>query len=123
MSRKSKPEIPEILPPTNDWVFKLLFGDERNKDNLIALLKSFVELPDEEFELIFLDTHLKPEAEDDKLGILDVKVKTRSGKIVNVEIQIKPKRDIIRKGTQESDKADSCALHCVPRLSTNPNCL
>jgi predicted transposase/invertase (TIGR01784 family) len=78
--------IPEILPPASDWVFKLLFGDERNKDNLINLLKTFIELPNEEYELIFLDPHLKPEAEDDKLGILDVKVKTKSGRILNIEI-------------------------------------
>ena len=28
----------EILPPTNDWIFKLLFGDERNKSMLVNLL-------------------------------------------------------------------------------------
>jgi hypothetical protein len=28
---------PPILPPTNDWVFKLLFGDERHKENTVAL--------------------------------------------------------------------------------------
>ena len=43
----------EILPPTDDWIFKLLFGDERNKSILIDLLKSFVELPEEEYELTF----------------------------------------------------------------------
>jgi hypothetical protein len=26
----------EILPPTNDFVFKLLFGDERNKSMGLA---------------------------------------------------------------------------------------
>jgi hypothetical protein len=56
--------IPEILSPTDDWIFKLLFGDERNKSMLIDLLGSFVELPKEEFELTYLDTHLKPESED-----------------------------------------------------------
>jgi hypothetical protein len=66
----------EILPPTNDFVFKLLFGDDRHKSILIAMLKSFVNLPDEEFELVFLDTYLKREHEEDKMGILDVKVKT-----------------------------------------------
>jgi len=89
--------IPEILPPTDDWVFKLLFGDKRNESILIDLLKSFVELPDEEFELIFLDTHLKPEFKDDKLGIVDVKVKTKTGKIINIEVQVKPKKDIWRR--------------------------
>ena len=70
---------PEILPPTDDWIFKLLFGDERNKSMLINFLSSFVELPQEEYELTFLDTSLKPEADDDKLGIVDVKVKTKNG--------------------------------------------
>jgi len=32
-----------ILPPTDDWIFKMLFGDERNKSFLIDLLKSLVE--------------------------------------------------------------------------------
>ncbi|WP_461256941.1 PD-(D/E)XK nuclease family transposase [Treponema sp. R80B11-R83G3] len=48
----------KILPPTDDWIFKLLFGDERNKSMLIDLLKAFVELPQEEYELSFLDTSL-----------------------------------------------------------------
>ena len=86
----------EILPPTNDWVFKLLFGDERNKSMLIDLLQSLVELPKEDFELIYLDPHLKKEFEKDKLGILDVKVKTASGKIINIEIQVNP-QDFIGK--------------------------
>ena len=60
----------DILPPTDDWIFKLLFGDERNKSLLIDLLKSLAELPEDEYELTFLDTHLKPQAEDDKPGII-----------------------------------------------------
>ena len=84
----------DILPPTDDWIFKLLFGDERNKSILIDLLKSFVELPEEEYELTFLDTFLKPEAEDDKLGIVDVKVQTKTGKIINIEIQVNPVKNI-----------------------------
>jgi predicted transposase/invertase (TIGR01784 family) len=84
----------DILPPTDDWIFKLLFGDERNKSMLIDLLKSFLDLPDEEYELTFLDTHLKSEAEDDKLGILDVKVQTTTGKVIDVEIQVNPVQSI-----------------------------
>ncbi|WP_461255377.1 Rpn family recombination-promoting nuclease/putative transposase [Treponema sp. R80B11-R83G3] len=84
----------KILPPTDDWIFKLLFGDERNKSMLIDLLKAFVELPQEEYELSFLDTSLKPENEDEKLGILDVKVKTKTGKVIDIEIQVNPERNI-----------------------------
>jgi predicted transposase/invertase (TIGR01784 family) len=53
-----------------------------------------VELPESEYELTFLDTYLKPESEDDKLGIVDVKVKTKRGKIIDVEIQVNPVKNI-----------------------------
>jgi hypothetical protein len=69
---------PSILPPTNDWVFKLLFGDERHKENTKALLKSFLDLPDEEFDITFMDTALKPETEEDKAGVLDLKVNIKN---------------------------------------------
>ena len=49
----------KVLPATRDWIFKLLFGDERNKSMLIDMLQSFVELPQEEYELTFMDPHLK----------------------------------------------------------------
>ncbi|MDR0377278.1 MAG: Rpn family recombination-promoting nuclease/putative transposase [Spirochaetaceae bacterium] len=81
---------PPILPPTNDWIFKLLFGDERHKNNTVALLKSFLDLPEEEFDVSFMDTALKPESEEEKAGIVDVKIKTRSGTIIDVEIQVNP---------------------------------
>jgi hypothetical protein len=75
-----------ILPPIDDWIFKLLFGDERHKDNTIALLKSLLDLPDEEFDITFMDTALKPDADadEDKTGIVDIKVKTKSGKLLDV---------------------------------------
>jgi predicted transposase/invertase (TIGR01784 family) len=79
-----------ILPPTNDWIFKILFGDERHKDNTVALLRSFLDLPDEEFDITFMDTVLKPEDEEDKTGILDIKLKTKSGLLLDVEIQVNP---------------------------------
>jgi hypothetical protein len=63
-----------ILPPTDDWIFKLIFGDERHKDNTIALLKSFLDLPGGKCDITFMDPILKPEAEDDKMGIVDVKL-------------------------------------------------
>ena len=80
----------EILPPTSDFVFKMLFGDSRNTSMLKDFLQSFLELPDEEYELTFLNTHVKPEFEGDKLGILDVKVSTASGKVIDIEIQVNP---------------------------------
>jgi predicted transposase/invertase (TIGR01784 family) len=86
----------KILPPTDDWIFKLLFGDERNKSLLASLLSSFMELPDE-YEIIFLDTSLKPETEDGKLGIVDLKIRIKDGDIIDIEIQVHPVKNIGRR--------------------------
>ncbi|MDR1062870.1 MAG: Rpn family recombination-promoting nuclease/putative transposase [Azoarcus sp.] len=78
-----------FLSPKNDVVFKRLFGDGRDIDLLTDFLQSTLDLPAEEYEEVTLaDPHLSRENLGDKLGILDIKVKTRSGKVLDVEIQI-----------------------------------
>jgi predicted transposase/invertase (TIGR01784 family) len=78
-----------ILSPKTDFVFKLIFGDQRNTDILADFLKAALKLPAEEYDhLVIVDPHLKREFEDDKMGILDVKVHTKSGIVINVEIQV-----------------------------------
>jgi hypothetical protein len=42
----------------------------------------------------FLDTYLKPGSEDGKLGIVDVKAQTKTGKIIDIEIQVNPVKNI-----------------------------
>ena len=80
-----------FLLPKTDIIFKLLFGDERSVELLTDFLKSILRIPAVEYdEVIIVDPHLLREYEGDKLGILDVKVKTKSKKIINIEIQIKP---------------------------------
>jgi len=41
-----------------------------------------------------VDPHIKKESEDDKYGILDVKVHTKNGRIIHVEIQVEPIPDM-----------------------------
>jgi predicted transposase/invertase (TIGR01784 family) len=79
-----------LLPVKSDFVFKLIFGDQRNVDILAAFLKSVLDIPDEDYDhLTIVDPYVKKESEDDKYGILDVKVHTVSGSVVHVEIQVK----------------------------------
>ena len=81
----------ELLSPRNDFVFKKLMGDPSNVDLLADFLQSVLDLPAEEYDtLTVVDPHLSGEHPDDKLGILDVKVATRSGKVIDVEIQVEP---------------------------------
>jgi len=80
-----------FLSPKRDIVFKLLFGDERNIDFLTDFLKSVLRLPEDEYdEVTVVDPNLLPEFASDKLSILDVKVKTKRGKTIDIEIQILP---------------------------------
>jgi predicted transposase/invertase (TIGR01784 family) len=78
-----------ILSPKSDFIFKLIFGDERNVDILQNFLQAVLELPASEYKkIVIADPHLKRETEEDKLGILDVKIHTTSGNVSDVEIQV-----------------------------------
>ncbi|MDR2182315.1 MAG: Rpn family recombination-promoting nuclease/putative transposase [Treponema sp.] len=85
----------KILRPKIDFVFKLLFGDTRNTDILEAFLKAALDIPGEEYrKLVTADPFLKRENEEDKTGILDVKVYTTSGMVIDVEIQLVASREL-----------------------------
>jgi predicted transposase/invertase (TIGR01784 family) len=95
----------KILSPMLDFIFKDIFGDERRIDILIAFLKEALRLPPEEYEgLTVVDPHLKREHPDDKLCVLDVKVKTTSGRVINVEVQISTFEKLIKRFTLNSAK-------------------
>jgi len=81
------------LSPTNDFVFKKVFGG--NLKVLEDFLKAVLDLPAEEYKwLEVVDPNLDREFVEDKLGVLDVKLNTRSGKVIDVEVQVKPQRSI-----------------------------
>lgn len=83
-------EFPQekILPLTNDFVFKKVFGE--NKDILADLLASATGFPASEFEnLVFENTHSTGNADEDKECIYDIKVCTASNHPINIEIQVR----------------------------------
>jgi len=105
MSDDANKVRPKILLPKVDVIFKLLFGDKRNEEILIDFLNSVLDLPDGEYESISLDdTHLKREDMDDKLGIVDVRLTTTSGKIIHIEIQILEQDDFPERVTYYNAK-------------------
>jgi predicted transposase/invertase (TIGR01784 family) len=79
----------------NDFVFKMVFGDEHNTDILADFLKAVLPLPEEEFASLKIgNTFLNRDAETHKMSILDVKVQTASGKRIDVEIQVARTRGV-----------------------------
>jgi predicted transposase/invertase (TIGR01784 family) len=81
----------KILSAKSDYIFKLIFGDQRNDDILAAFLQSVLDLPESDYDtLTIVDPHVKPEYAGDKFGILDVKLKTKSHGVIDIEIQVAP---------------------------------
>lgn len=84
-------EIPEILPVKSDFVFKLIFGDERNKDILAAFLNAVTKIPLADLRnLQLVNNELQQEYAGDKSGVLDVHVRLRDGKQIDIEVQVAP---------------------------------
>jgi len=83
-----KEDLPEILSPTVDIIFKILFGDERNRDILADFLSAVLGFKVSQTSITLLDPHLQRDSPEDKLGVLDMKLKLRGGKYVNVEMQV-----------------------------------
>jgi len=95
-----------LLPVKSDFVFKLIFGDQRNVDILADFLKSVLDIPEEEYDyLTIVDPYLKKASEDDKYGILDVRVNTKSGQVIHAEIMVNTR--------------DEGTLHLLPSQADN----
>ena len=77
------------LKPTNDFVFKKIFGQTKNADLLKDLLESILtDMKINEVE-VNKDVSLERKIITDKLGILDVVATLDDGTRVDVEMQIK----------------------------------
>lgn len=80
--------IENTVNPRVDLAFKKIFGVEENKDLLIALINSIVGLDDQVVEITLLNPYNPKNFKTDKLSVLDIKAKSESGKLFNIEIQI-----------------------------------
>jgi predicted transposase/invertase (TIGR01784 family) len=78
-----------FISPRNDFVFKFIFGDPGNTGSLTDFLKAALDLPPEDYlDIVLVDPHLNGEGIDDKQGILDIKARTATGKLIDIEIQV-----------------------------------
>jgi len=85
----------EFLPVKSDVLFRLFFADERNEEFLISLLKSMLSLPEDDYhEIEIADPNLLREFNGDKLAIIDVKLHTKTRKVIHIEIQLKVTREL-----------------------------
>ena len=80
------------IEPTVDYAFKRVFGRTENADILISLLNAVLGRPAGEriASLEILNPFLPQERLDDKAAVLDIKARDESGRLFNVEMQIRP---------------------------------
>ncbi|HJD55762.1 MAG TPA: Rpn family recombination-promoting nuclease/putative transposase [Rickettsia endosymbiont of Pyrocoelia pectoralis] len=81
------------INPRVDLAFKKIFGVEENKDLLISLINSIVSEKDQVAEVTLLNPYNPKNFAADKLSILDIKAKSESGKMFNIEIQVTDEAD------------------------------
>jgi predicted transposase/invertase (TIGR01784 family) len=121
------------LSPKSDVVFKRLFGDRRNVELLKDFLVATLDIPVCDYETVeIIDPQLKRERPGDKLGILDVLIKTKQGKFIDVEIQVDETNNMPERVTyyaakllasqlaagQEYDSDQAGDQHCHTGLQT-----
>ncbi len=80
------------IEPTVDYAFKRVFGRTENVDILISLLNAVLGRPAGQriASLEILNPFLAQERLDDKEAVLDIKARDESGRLFNVEMQIRP---------------------------------
>ena len=88
----SKEKLNSFLP-TNDYVFKRIFGYTGNESITKSLLSSIL---GQEIKEINLDenTFLEKDILDDKLGILDIKATINTNIVCDIEMQVVNQKDI-----------------------------
>jgi len=86
----------KLMDPKNDFVFKLLFGNEKDTSFLISFLNAALELEGEKAikSVLIMSPNNDKEKEEDKYSIMDVKAKTNDETIINIEIQLKDEHNM-----------------------------
>ena len=82
-------KINNNIKPSNDFIFKRLFSKKGNEDLLINLLKGILNIE------IQKEAELETNILSNKLGVLDLKATLNTKEIVDIEIQVKDKKDMI----------------------------
>ena len=97
MANKKIREL-ERLPLTDDYIFKRVFAFEGNesvlKDFLEAILRKDIK------EVTIKNPEIIPYEKDEKRGLLDIKAETDDGMVLDVEMQMKDKKDTEERGVQ-----------------------
>ena len=89
-----------LLDIKQDYIFKLVFGDERNKDILIALLNAILKKEPYVQDITIQNPEMPKLSANNRWMYLDIKAKIGDEEYVNIEIQAQNTIDLIDRGIQ-----------------------
>ena len=86
----------ELFNPQVDFVFKRIFGTEENQDILVSFLNAVFEDSGQPLvsQVEVLNPFLEKDALTDKMSVLDIKARTETGTLINIEIQLRDAHDM-----------------------------
>lgn len=81
----------------NDFVFKYIFGQEKNEQLCICLLNALLKKAESEkiVSLEFLNPFNIKERNEQKFSVLDVKARDINGDLFNIEVQVREQEDFV----------------------------
>ena len=86
-----------LLDPKVDFVFKNIFGSEKNPQILISFLNATLRPKSKITAVKIMGTDIGKQFIEDKYSRLDVKATTSNNEIVNIEIQLKNEHNMIQR--------------------------
>jgi predicted transposase/invertase (TIGR01784 family) len=79
----------EFVSPLEDFVFSQIFGDQQNLGSTKAFLKTLLDIPADDYDQLKVeDPTLKRFFKKDKKSVVDLRLTTKSGKIIHIELQV-----------------------------------
>jgi predicted transposase/invertase (TIGR01784 family) len=85
----------EIVSPLYDFAFSQIFGSKENLGTTKAFLKTLLDIPEDDYDKLSIkDPTLKRFLKKKKKGVVDLKLTTKSGRIIHIELQVKKKSNL-----------------------------
>ena len=99
-----------LLDPKTDFIFKLIFGNEKHPKILISFLNSVIKPTNKIVSVKIKNTDLEKKHLEDKFSRLDIMATTSNNEIVNIEIQLKDEKNMIKRSLYYLSKMYSSQL-------------
>jgi len=85
----------QIISPLSDFAFSNIFGEQRNIDITTAFLKTLLDIPADEYDTLTVDNPIFGRLfKYGKTSVVDLKLKTKSGRIIHIELQVQKKANL-----------------------------